>query len=211
LILTLVTAIFLTEFIGYGLHQLLHSDRFPALSGAHLIHHFLLYGPTQPMRTPEYKNATEGRVSIDSVGWEWLLPSALVLAAFWELMQMLRVPPLYEFLALTTMLAWPIFMFSYLHDCMHLKDFWMARTPLLRTWFLRARRLHDIHHHSMNDQGYMNCNFGIGFFVFDRIFRSLAKRHCPFNWRGYHAARRRYKISRADEDDLPDFPSHFRV
>ena len=57
----------------------------------------------------------------------------------------------------------PILMFSYLHDRMHIRNFWMTRVPLLRSWFLRARRLHDIHHRSVNSKGFMNTNFGMGF------------------------------------------------
>jgi hypothetical protein len=38
----------------------------------------------------------------------------------------------------------------------------------------------------------MDTNFGIGFFLFDRIFRSIAPRHRPFNRAGFEAARLRY-------------------
>jgi len=55
----------------------------------------------------------------------------------------------------------------------------MERTPVLRWWFRKARRLHDIHHRSLDFNGRMDKNFGIGFFLFDRIFRTLAQRHCP--------------------------------
>src|ERR1700740_1951555 len=60
-ILTIGGSIFLAELVGYNLHRILHSERFPALSRTHLIHHFLLYGPNQPMRAQIYKNATVGR------------------------------------------------------------------------------------------------------------------------------------------------------
>jgi hypothetical protein len=35
------------EFVGYWLYRLLYSDKFPALSRGHLIHHFLIYGPSK--------------------------------------------------------------------------------------------------------------------------------------------------------------------
>src|SRR5260370_39605244 len=79
-------------------------------------------------------------------------------------------------------------MFSYLHDRMHTENFWMTRVPFLRSWFLKARRLHDIHHRSVDSEGFMDTNFGIGFYFFDRFFRTMAKRHRPLNWRGYQAA-----------------------
>ena len=39
---------------------------------------------------------------------------------------------------------------------------------------MSARSFHDIHHHTLNKQGLMDKNFGIGFFFFDRIFGTLA-------------------------------------
>jgi sterol desaturase/sphingolipid hydroxylase (fatty acid hydroxylase superfamily) len=66
-------------------------------------------------------------------------------------------------------------MFSYLHDRVHLRNFWMTRVPLLKAWFVQARRLHDIHHRSLNDHGRMDRNFGIGLFLFDRLFRTISK------------------------------------
>jgi sterol desaturase/sphingolipid hydroxylase (fatty acid hydroxylase superfamily) len=210
-ILTIAASIFLAELVGYGLHRILHSERFPALSRAHLIHHFLLYGPNQPMRAPLYKDATVGRLSLGNIGLEWLAPSAVVLLATWCAMQWFGVPLVYELLAMVILLAWPIFMFSYLHDRMHLKGFWMERAPGLRTWFRNARRLHDIHHRSLNDHGRNGHNFGIGFFFFDRLFRTLRKKHCPLNRRGYRAAVERYQLEHANDDDFSHFPSGFRV
>ena len=75
----------------------------------------------------------------------------------------------------------------------------MTRVPLLKTWFLNARRLHDIHHPSVNDEGFTDTNFGIGLYFIDRFFRTLAKRHRPFNWRGHRAAIEGYGL---DEREL---------
>jgi len=196
---TLVGSIVVAELAGYWLHRLLHSDKFPALSRGHLIHHFLIYGPRQPMRAAEYHDATDDRLSIGNVGLEWLVPSAVILLFCWGVMFLLGVPRVYQVLALCTLLAWPILMFNYLHDRMHLDDFWMTKSPFLRSWFLNARRLHDIHHRSVNSEGLMDTNFGIGFYFFDRFFRTLAKRHRPFNWMGYRTAIDRYGL---DETEL---------
>ena len=100
---------------------------------------------------------------------EWLLPSATILALSCFFLWVFGVPPGYQLFALTALLAWPLFMFSYLHDRMHLENFWMERTPILNIWFKKARRLHDVHHRSLNDEGRMNRNFGIGLFFFDRV------------------------------------------
>lgn len=211
LALTVVLSTLFAELVGYLLHRFLHSDRFPALSRAHLIHHLRLYGPTQPMRAPVYKNATDDRPSLGNIGLEWILPIAAILALACEIMSVFWIASPYRFIALGIMVVWPVVMFSYLHDRMHLQHFWMERSPLLKKWFLRSRRLHDIHHHSHNDHGRMDRNFGIGFFLFDRLFRTLAKRHRPLNRHGYRAALRRYNLERRSEEEFPSFPSGFRV
>jgi hypothetical protein len=94
-IATLVDSVIVAEFAGYWLHRLLHSDKFPALSRGHLIHHFLIYGPRQPMRAGEYHDATDNRFSVSNVGVEWLVPSALILLFCWGVMAALGVPPVY--------------------------------------------------------------------------------------------------------------------
>ena len=212
--LTLALSCLLAEFFGYWLHRLLHSDKLPFLSRGHLIHHFLIYGPGQPMRHDHYHDATDNRFSVGNVGLEWLAPSAIILAVLWALMMTLHVPALYQSIALATLIIWPAFMFSYLHDRMHLSEFWMAQNPLLHSWFRAARRLHDIHHHAVDDGGRMDANFGIGFFLFDRVFRTIAIRHRPFNRVGFAAARQRYGldeqngklVANGDFSDYSTFP-----
>ena len=41
----------------------------------------------------------------------------------------------------------------------------------------------------------MDSNFGIGFFLFDRIFRTLSTRHRPLNRKGLAIALQRYKLT----------------
>jgi sterol desaturase/sphingolipid hydroxylase (fatty acid hydroxylase superfamily) len=202
--LTLMISCLLAEFFGYWLHRLLHSDKIPLLSRGHLIHHFLIYGPGQPMRQEKYHDATDHRYSLGNIGLEWLLPSAMIFAALWAAMSLARVPALYQITALATMVVWPLFMFSYLHDRMHLSDFWMERTPILRSWFRAARKMHDIHHHAVDNNGRMEANFGIGFFLFDRIFLTIGSRHRPFNRAGFEAARLRYGLKEQDGRFIPD-------
>jgi sterol desaturase/sphingolipid hydroxylase (fatty acid hydroxylase superfamily) len=197
-LVTLGASCLVAEFAGYWLHRLLHSDKFPSLSQGHLIHHFLIYGPAQAMRDHEYHDATQGRFSVGNVGLEWLLPSALILFCCWGIMIAAGVPLVYQMFSLMTLIAWPFFMFSYLHDRMHLKDFWMARTPIIRIWFCNARRLHDIHHRALNNDGRMDRNFGIGFFWFDHLFGTIGRRHRPFNRAGLQSAIDRYGLLERD-------------
>jgi len=85
---------------------------------------------------------------------------------------------------------------------MHEEGFWMTRVPLLSRWFLKARRLHDIHHRSLDSDGRMDTNFGIGFYWFDRLFGTMAQRHRAFNWSGYEIAKQRYLLE--DDADIRD-------
>lgn len=84
-------------------------------------------------------------------------------------------------------------MFSYLHDTMHIEGFWLESNRTLKRWFLSARTRHDIHHQVMNEQGLMDRNFGIGFFLFDRVFGTFSEDAPVFNAGGYRAARERFK------------------
>jgi sterol desaturase/sphingolipid hydroxylase (fatty acid hydroxylase superfamily) len=209
--MAVASAIAIAEFAGYLLHRIMHSQRFPALSKAHMIHHLELYGPADSMRSTEYKNATDGRAALGNVGMEWVIPSAGILGLTLVMMTEFDVAWKYEVIVMFALLGWPIFMFSYLHDRMHLKNFWMEKVPLVNIWFKNARRLHDIHHRSLNNDGRMDKNYGIGFFLFDRLFGTMAKHHYPLNWHGYRAAIRRHRLNFGSEDDFTDFPSSFRV
>lgn len=183
---SVICSCLVVELAGYWLHRLLHSDKLPFLSRSHMVHHLLLYGPMQPMRAERYKDATRGRFSLGNVGFEWLAPSAVILVFCWGVMFLFHVPAVYRVIVLANLVVWPFFNFSFLHDAMHLHDFWMARIPLINPWFRRTRR----------------TNFGIGFFLLDRIFRTLATRHCPLNCQGLAMALQRYRLT-ISLDSLP--------
>jgi hypothetical protein len=186
-------SILIAELAGYFLHRFLHSEKIRWLSRSHMEHHLEHYGPLKPMRpSPKYIDATTSRWSIGNVGLEWIVPSGFLLAFFVAVFVVARISWPYQLAFVVITLGWSSFMFSYLHDRMHILEFWMERSWFLRRWFIGARRLHDIHHHSLNDLGRMDRNFGIGFFFFDRFFRTLASQQQRFNWTGIEAARRRY-------------------
>ena len=50
-----------------------------------------------------------------------------------------------------------------------------------------------IHHEVINDQGLMDKNFGIGFFICDRLFGTLCSVEPAFNYVGYKVARERFR------------------
>jgi sterol desaturase/sphingolipid hydroxylase (fatty acid hydroxylase superfamily) len=189
----LATSIVVSELLGYLLHRLLHSGRIGFLSRSHMKHHLALYGPLQPQRPgAAYQDATTGDVAIGNVGVEWLLPGGLLLGASIAILSLMKVSLAHQAVFVAGTLAWSFLMFSYLHDRMHIAGFWMERNRWLRRWFVGARHAHDIHHCTLNDQGFMDKNFGIAFFFFDRVFGTLASDPPAFNERGYASALSRF-------------------
>lgn len=181
------------EFMGYWLHVLMHSERLPALSRAHMIHHLRLYAPDRPQRpSREYALSTYGRANVLGLGLEWLLPIALLLAGAWLLAGALGAGPYARAAFSGAGLGWGALMFWYMHDAMHLQGFWMEDSPLWRDWFLVLRRRHDIHHMDLSPAGRMDKNYGICLFWFDRLFGSFSDRHQRFNRAALAAANARY-------------------
>ena len=182
-----------SELLGYLLHRLLHSGKIGFLSRNHMRHHLVLYGPLQSQRPGTiYRDATTDTIALGNIGLEWLVPGALLLTASVTVLHYLHVSVTHQCIFVAGSLAWSFLMFSYLHDRMHVDDFWMERAPCLKRWFVSAREAHDIHHWALNDDGLMDKNFGIGFFLFDRIFGTWTARWPSFNRDGYANARHRF-------------------
>ena len=182
-----------TELLGYWLHRLLHSGVIGSLSRNHMKHHMVMYGPLQEQRSKKYRDATEGDVSLGNIGREWLVPSSLLIVCVMGLFHLFRVPWFYQLIYFATTLAWSFLMFSYMHDAQHIEGFWMERSWLLKRWFTTARARHEVHHQVINEDGLMHKNFGIGFFLFDRLFGTLSEGGTAFNQTGYQAAEKRFQ------------------
>lgn len=181
------------ELFGYWLHRLLHSGAIAFLSRSHMTHHLLVYSPLQEQRSAEYRDATTDRWALGNIGTEWLLPAVGLIAMTAGIFHLLHVRSLYEWVYFTTTPTWSFLMFSELHDMMHVQNFWLERTPMLKRWFVNARRKHDLHHFSIDDHGLMNKNFGIGFYLFDRLFGTFSDATTSFNRKGYQVACERFK------------------
>ena len=187
---------FLVEFYGYWLHVLLHSDRLRWLSQRHMNHHLKSYGPGKRMRTKEYVLETGEHTHVAGIGLEWLIPS-IVLIAVTALGEWAIGLTWLEILGSEAILiSYSIFLFGYLHDRMHVKNIWFLKNPLLKRWFLKARRNHDIHHNHITDEGLMKKNFGIAFPLYDHLFGTYHRRLERLNRQGAEAAYKRYSISR---------------
>ena len=203
----MISAILVSELLGYVLHRLLHSGWIRFLSTNHMKHHLLLYGPLQKQRPGrEYLDATTGHLAIGNVGLEWILPGGFLLITLGGLFTVVGIRALYQIIFFATSLAWSFWVFSYLHDRMHITGFWMERMPIVKVWFCWARNLHDIHHRVLNNQGLMDKNFGIGFAFFDWVFGTMAPVQPRFNHAGLAAAQQRFDfaIQHPDTEKLRD-------
>jgi sterol desaturase/sphingolipid hydroxylase (fatty acid hydroxylase superfamily) len=189
----LVASIFVSELLGYLLHRLLHSGKIGFLSRSHMRHHLVLYGPLHSQRPGTgYLDATVGELALFNIGMEWIIPGAILLVASVTALHFLHVTLFPQGVFVVGTLSWSFIMFSYLPDRMHMDDFWMERNRWLKRWFLSAREAHDIHHWALNDRGFMDKNFGIAFFLFDRVFGTWAAHWPSFNRRGYKNALHRF-------------------
>ena len=181
------------EFVGYFLHKLLHSESIAWLSKSHMNHHLRDYGPKSKMRTKEYVSGTAKRFNILGIGMEYLLPVAIILCFLVGVLGILGMPLEYIALSVVGIIAWSGTMFGYMHSRFHEKFFWMANVPILGTWYKRVRRLHDIHHVYITEDGRMGSNFGICFFWMDRLFGTYRGSVSKLSQKGYEAAQERYK------------------
>lgn len=159
-----------SEFVGYFLHILIHSEKIAWLSRYHMQHHLRDYGPKDKMRTEKYKSGSKDRFSIIGLGMEWVIPSLVILGVLFGALTLLGFPWYQQVFSAACAITWSSLMFGYMHSRMHEKKFWMLKVPILGTWFKRVRRLHDIHHIHVTPEGKLNMNYGICFFFMDRIF-----------------------------------------
>lgn len=192
IVFTILLGILYTEIVGYIVHRVIHSERFPALSRSHMIHHLKQYGPKMPMRSDEYLRSTEGRSNVGGIGFEWLAPIAMIFLPTVALMMVFGVGWIHQLLFYVFGIGWGILGFNYMHDALHIKNFWMLKIPMLSRWFKNIRRLHDIHHVKLTDEGKMNHNFGIMFFFLDRMFGTFARKAGKFNEKGLEKTKSTY-------------------
>lgn len=189
---TVVMSIVFTEFVGYWLHILLHSEKLPWLSRNHMIHHLKDYGPHKKMHRDHYVNSGEGRANILGTGLEWMIPVVLITATTLFTLSLFGVSLVYQAIFTGTAMVWGHFLFGTMHSAMHLNNFWMTKVPGLRGWYREVRKLHDFHHLQISEDGRMLTNYGICFFWFDRLFGSYSPKAKSFNHEGYEAALYRY-------------------
>jgi len=124
ILLSIIVGVLFTELVGHFIHRLLHSEKVPALSRSHMIHHLQHYGPKMSMRDDGYKKSTEGRLSFGSIGMEWIIPIAIVLFPTAIILSLVGVSFGHQFIFWGAAIGWGLLGFSYMHDILHVKDNW---------------------------------------------------------------------------------------
>lgn len=172
-IILVLGSLFLAELYGYFLHVLLHSYWIPPLSRGHMNHHLHSYPPGKPQRSKLYtQKVSSGTRLFFGLGLEWIIPSMIILILTIFAENLLGLSWAQIVVSISVILSYTIFMFWFLHETFHIKKHKILRITLIKKWYLRARKLHDIHHHYVDDKGFLNKNYGIGFFLFDKMFKT---------------------------------------
>ena len=194
LLITLLISFLFAEFIGYFLHKLLHSEKVPWLSKSHMQHHLKDFGPMMKQRADSYKSGARDRINLVGLGLEWLIPTIGLIGVVSTLCLIMGMR-FYTIPFILGMLGYSVVMHNLMHNAMHEKNHLLTKIPIVKTWFKKARKYHDIHHVRINDQGRMDTNYGISFFFMDRVFNTFKQTAGKFNEPGYKKALKRYKIN----------------
>jgi len=115
-----------------------------------------------------------------------------VTIAWVVLLHFLEVTLFLNLMSAATGLLWGYLMFSLVHRNFHIEGTWFLKTAFTRKWFRHVRRLHDIHHHKLTNEGRMPYNMGICFYWFDRLFGTYRPALGRFNSRGLEKSRELY-------------------
>ncbi len=192
LLLSIFLGFVFAEIVGYAVHVLMHSNKIKKMSEAHMIHHLKLYGPKMPMLSGDYKKSAVKRAHLNGVGLEWLLPMMILTAIILLVLSFAGVPLPYVYGFILAAIAWGVILFAYMHNALHVSDFWMKKNSFLHDWYMSRRVIHFLHHTELSDDGRMNKNYGICFYWLDHIFRTFQKKPRKFNDKGFNAAQKRY-------------------
>ncbi|MCE9600508.1 MAG: sterol desaturase family protein [Spirochaetia bacterium] len=193
ILLTVLASVFVAEFLGYWIHTLLHSEKIPFLSREHMQHHLNDYGPGSNQRSNPYKDSGVGRFTFLGLGAEWLVPIVPVTISWVLSLLLLGVSLWLTLLSAGTGLFWGYLMFGLVHENFHIEGTGFMKNRFVRPWFIKVRRLHDIHHHKLTDEGRMPYNMGICFYFFDRLFGTYRANLGQFNDAGFAKSRILYQ------------------
>jgi len=143
-------------FFGYGVHWMLHQKWMGKYYTAHMAHHEKLYPPT------DFLSETYRDAGAESTFWFFLISGAPLVILPVVLLFLGKLS--FFVTALVVIEAVTLGLVSnYLHDSFHIKDHFLN----FFSWFKTLVKLHYQHHVDMN------TNFGIFFFLWDKLFKTF--------------------------------------
>ncbi len=160
------------EVVGYFLHKLLHRPyRLTRwLYIYHMEHHLLHYPPRTNQRSLVYRGPKKEHPQVLGLGLEWFIPGGILLGLLIGIEWLIGLSGWEIALSSGFILTYSIVMFWVVHDSFHVQDHWLTKNPLTRGWFLRMRKIHDRHHHLVDEDGVIRANYGISTDLCDHVF-----------------------------------------
>lgn len=156
-LIILITFI-ITSFFGYISHWALHQPWTGDFSRSHLTHHLKLY-PHTNFLSNSYRNAK----SDNSIRFFAIMAIPLyiipILFYLFKILSIDYIIIIYVVELITGLLH------NYLHEFFHIRNHWLTKY----NWFNKLVKLHYTHHL------YMNKNYGIFIFSWDRLFKTFSK------------------------------------
>jgi sterol desaturase/sphingolipid hydroxylase (fatty acid hydroxylase superfamily) len=155
LLLAVATGGLITTFMGYLVHWVFHQPWSLWFYNAHMNHHKIQYPPTD-FFSDTYKSA--GR---DSTAVLFVIAFAPIMLAIIAMtfLGILSLPV--GLTTLASLIGWGL-VHDHLHDQFHLTNSRWNKLPFFET----LRKIHYVHHLDMR------LNFGIFFFVWDKMFKT---------------------------------------
>lgn len=152
LLLTIVGSFLYAELLGHVVHRLAHVSYSGGLNRSHMNHH-------QMYRVEDFLDSSYRSAGADSFGRKFVVPAAVSVVAAFSLL------PLHLFLVAAAVFALVGVANEAVHRSIHVRGAWLERFM----WFRKLRNIHVVHHRNMR------ANFGIVFFLYDRIFETFSE------------------------------------
>jgi len=150
----------IASLFGYVVHWALHQTWMGSINQAHMTHHQKLY-PPEDFLSDSYRKAEK-----DSSP-KFFAVAAIPLIVAPIILFVVGILPFYLLLTVLMVEGLMGFFHDYLHDAFHIRNHWLTRAPGVQVIFHGWSRLHYLHHVRMES------NYGIFFFVWDRMFSTF--------------------------------------
>jgi sterol desaturase/sphingolipid hydroxylase (fatty acid hydroxylase superfamily) len=158
LLISLVLGFIATNLFGFVVHWALHRKESKDFNQSHMTHHEKLY-PPEDFFSDVYRDA--GKDATPKFFVIAAIPMLLSVVFFW----LIGVISLFVCVVVMLEMIGIGLIDNYLHDAFHIRNHWLNRVPLVRTWYAKLVKYHYLHHCDMTR------NYGIFNFMWDRIFK----------------------------------------